>query len=106
MLIAITPSKSDTINFDETIPLTKRFFLYHKRFFCSILKSKGEIPEIISVFEHFFQDKVRFSVCSVSSEKLRQLPVDYIFSILIHKLKLKRRKNESKIIVSNGYIAL
>lgn len=106
LLIAITPSKSDTINFDETIPLTKRFFLYHKRFFCSILKSKDEIPEIISVFEQFFQDKVRFSVCSVSSEKLRQLPVDYIFSILIHKLKLKRRKNESKIIVSNGYIAL
>ena len=106
LLIAITPSNSENVNFNETIPLTKRFFLYHKNFFCSILKSKDEISEVIAEFEQFFQDKVRFSVCSVSSEKLRQLPIDYIFSILIHKLKLKRRKNENKIIVSNGYIAL
>ena len=70
------------------------------------MKSKNEIKDVVSEFEQFFKGNARFSVCMVSSDKLRQLPIDYIFSILIHKLKLKRRKNENMIIVSNGYIAL
>lgn len=111
LLIAITPATNEKEIFadktDNHFPITKkRFFLYQRKFFCSILKSKNEIKDVVSEFEQFFKGNARFSVCMVSSDKLRQLPIDYIFSILIHKLKLKRRKNENMIIVSNGYIAL
>jgi hypothetical protein len=108
LLIAVTSVSDKNINIlpNDKLPENKRFFLYHRKFFCAVLKSKDEVDNVISSFEDFFQDKVRFSVCVVDSDKLRQLPIDYIFSILIHKLKLKRRKNENMIVVSNGYIAL
>lgn len=108
LLIAVTSVSDKNINIlpNDKLPENKRFFLYHRKFFCAVLKSKDEVDNLISSFEDFFQNKVRFSVCVIDSDKLRQLPIDYIFSILIHKLKLKRRKNENMIVVSNGYIAL
>lgn len=107
VIIAVTPDSADkNIAFDDEIPINKRFFLYRKKFFCSILKSKDEIKSIIPAFESFFHGNARFSFCTISTDKLRQLPIDYIFSILIHKLKLKRRMNENMIVVSNNRIAL
>ena len=107
LLIAVTPnSTAKKIEFDNKISINKRFFLYRKRFFCTILKSKNEIDSTILAFEHFFHGNARFSFCTISADKLKKLPIDYIFSILIHKLKLKRRIKENMIVVSNNYIAL
>ena len=107
LVIAITPdSVNKNIVFGDEIPINKRFFLYRKKFFCSVLKSKDEIESIVFAFENFFHGNVRFSFCAISTDKLRRLPIDYIFSILIHKLKLKRRIKENMIVVSNNYIAL
>lgn len=107
LVIAITPDSADKeIEFDDKIPINKRFFLYRKRFFCTVLKSKEEIDSIKRAFEQFFQSNARFSFCTISAQMIRQLPIDYIFSILIHKLKLKRRIKENMITVSNNYIAL
>lgn len=107
LVIAVTPDSADkNFVFDGEIPINKRFFLYRKKFFCSVLKSKDEINSTILAFEDFFHGNVRFSFCTISADKLRRLPIDYIFSILIHKLKLKRRIKENMIVVSNNYIAL
>lgn len=107
LVIAITPDFADKkIEFDNKIPINKRFFLYRKKFFCTILKSKDEINSTKIAFEHFFHGNIRFSFCTISAQIVRELPIDYIFSILIHKLKLKRRIKENMIVVSNNYIAL
>lgn len=83
---------------------TDRFFLLRNRFFCTAVAHQEKIGNYKIRIGKFVKKRVRLAYCVIDKKYFSCINVNYIFKILISRLKLNKNSSEEIIDVKQKYM--